>query len=158
MFMKRYFQRELRVEDIEDRGGAFIKRDTLEKGIVGNVEEGTLYFGEGDCTEILVHAYPAGGTKIIGPARRTKTGYRAYLRLMGVFETLENDPGYSRHATMRQLLAGVFNLLLFVIMISCAVDIIRMDMVNPVPGMIHVSLKLVLFMVVWGIALVSRRA
>ena len=157
MSLKRYFDKEWRVEDIEKRGGLFIRRALLERSIFGNVVEGTLIFGDGNTADVLVKCYPAGGMSILGPAKRTIEGLQGYNNLIDTFNALEKDKEYAAHATKRQVLAGTFNLILYAMMGVMLIHIVRMDLSRPVQEFMVLGAELAIWFIVYITALVSRR-
>lgn len=157
MSIKRYYNREMRVEDIEKRGGTFIQRQTLEKDCCSSVVEGTLVFGKGESAEILVKNYLFGGKRVMGPAKRTIEGLKGYNKLLDVFEELENDRDYASHATARQWIAGITNLILVAMMVIITVGILRFDIKNLVPELIRLGTMLAVWFIAYYAAIACRR-
>lgn len=157
MLKERYFDREWRIEDIEKRGGTFVHKDVLEKNLSGSLCEGTLHYGNGKTADLIVKYRPFGGGRVIGPARKTPAGYKQYLGVMEAFEALEKDQEYALHATKRQLIAAAFNLLMIVFMISGTIDILLMDLSNPLPTAISVGVKFLSFLAAGCVGMFCRK-
>ena len=145
------------LQDIEDRGGAFIRKQRMKKTRFGSIYAGSLHFDD-IYVEVMVQYYPMGGAVVYGPANFTIDCLNSYRQLLEHIKKLKTeDVSYRKTVARRKLIDLSLKFLLFVNAFLLVFDAAYVDFGRTGSVISCIAPRLVLLAVMFNTWIVSKR-
>lgn len=112
-----------RIKDLETRGGGFIRERRIGRSLTGEAYLGTIYFNDGDSTDVIAVIYPYGGGRVISRAYQTKECTEGFNRFVDYMDSLEQHSDYKNLLILRMVITIILRATLLLLIGKTAYDI-----------------------------------